>query len=126
MVALRSRAIAEELAGGGGMVALPVPVGRVRELLADHPEVSLAVVNGPSSTVVAGEAGALERLLADCREREIQARRIAVDYASHSHLVERIEERLLADLAPIAPRSAEIPVYSSVTGEVMDTAQWDA
>ncbi|MFF0226968.1 type I polyketide synthase, partial [Streptomyces sp. NPDC004629] len=125
VVALRSRAIAEQLTGGG-MVALPMPAGQVRDLLAEHPDVSLAAINGPASTVVAGETGALERLLADCREREIQARGIAVDYASHSRLVERIEERLLTDLAPITPRPAAIPVFSSVTGEQADTALWDA
>ncbi|MBZ6232846.1 SDR family NAD(P)-dependent oxidoreductase, partial [Streptomyces olivaceus] len=114
------------LAGGGGMVALPLPVGQVRELLAQYPEVSLAAVNGPVSTVVAGGTEALERLLADCRDRDVRARRIAVDYASHSRLVERIEERLLGELAPVVPRSAEVPVFSSVTGGVADTVEWDA
>ncbi|WP_372477192.1 SDR family NAD(P)-dependent oxidoreductase, partial [Streptomyces olivaceus] len=126
VVALRSRAIAEELAGGGGMVALPLPVGQVRELLAQYPEVSLAAVNGPVSTVVAGGSEVLERLLVDCGERGIRARRVAVDYASHSRLVERIEGRLLGELAPVVPRSAEVPVFSSVTGGVADTVEWDA
>ncbi|WP_399136037.1 SDR family NAD(P)-dependent oxidoreductase [Streptomyces sp. NBUA17] len=108
------------------MVALPLPVGRVRELLAEHGEVSLAAVNGPVSTVVAGGSVALERLLADCGERGIRARRVAVDYASHSRLVERIEERLLGELAPVVPRSAEVPVFSSVTGGLADTVEWDA
>ncbi|WP_269859743.1 acyltransferase domain-containing protein, partial [Streptomyces sp. RPT161] len=51
---------------------------------------------------------------------------MAVDYASHSHLVERIQERLLSDLAPVTPQSSGVPVYSSVTGESMDTGEWGA
>ncbi|MFE4336635.1 type I polyketide synthase, partial [Streptomyces sp. NPDC056831] len=126
VVALRSRAIANTLAGGGGMVALPLSAARAEELLAERPGISVAAVNGPASVVVAGGAEAVDRLLADCRDEEIQARRIAVDYASHSSSVERIEQRLLTDLAPITPESSAIPVYSSVTGEVTDTAGWDA
>ncbi|MFF0227372.1 type I polyketide synthase [Streptomyces sp. NPDC004629] len=126
VVALRSRAIADTLAGDGGMVALPVSAARAEDLLAERPGISVAAVNGPTSVVVAGGAEAVDRLLADCRDDEIQARRIAVDYASHSPSVERIEQRLLTDLAPITPASSAIPVYSSVTGEVADTAGWDA
>ncbi|WP_449343268.1 SDR family NAD(P)-dependent oxidoreductase, partial [Streptomyces silvisoli] len=125
VVALRSRAIAENLTGGG-MVALSLPAVQVEELITNWPGLSVAVINGPASTVVAGESDALDLLLAHCRDREVQARRIAVDYASHSHLVERIQERLLSDLAPIAPQSSGVPVYSSVTGELMDTASWGA
>ncbi|MDF3294248.1 SDR family NAD(P)-dependent oxidoreductase [Streptomyces sp. RB6PN23] len=125
VVALRSRAIAENLTGGG-MVALALPAVQVEELITNWPGLSVAVINGPASMVVAGESDALDLLLAHCRDREVQARRIAVDYASHSHLVERIQERLLSDLAPIAPQSSGVPVYSSVTGELMDTASWGA
>ncbi|WP_455771931.1 type I polyketide synthase [Streptomyces malaysiensis] len=126
VVALRSRAIADTLAGDGGMVALPLSAARAEELLAKRPGISVAAVNGPVSVVVAGGAEAVDRLLADCRDEGIQARRIAVGYASHSPSVERIEQRLLTDLAPITPRASAIPVYSSVTGELTDTAGWDA
>ncbi|MDI5969358.1 SDR family NAD(P)-dependent oxidoreductase [Streptomyces sp. SL13] len=126
VVTLRSRAIADTLAGDGAMVALPLSAARTEELLAQRPGISVAAVNGPASVVVAGATEAVDRLLADCRDQEIQARRIAVDYASHSPSVERIEQRLLTDLASITPKSSAIAVYSSVTGEVMDTARWDA
>uniref|UniRef100_UPI0027393CBF type I polyketide synthase n=1 Tax=Symbioplanes lichenis TaxID=1629072 RepID=UPI0027393CBF len=125
VVALRSRAIGEQLTGGG-MMALSVPAAAAEQLIADRPGLSLAVVNGPAATVVSGDAHALDLLQAHCDEQGIQARRIAVDYASHSELVERIQDRLLTDLDPIRPQSSTIPVISSVTGEPMDTAAWDA
>ncbi|MDI5969359.1 SDR family NAD(P)-dependent oxidoreductase [Streptomyces sp. SL13] len=126
VVVLRSRAIADTLAGGGGMVALPMAAAEVEELIAQRPAVSVAAINGPASVVVAGEPHALDRLLADCEDDGIQARRIAVDYASHSPSVQRIEDRLLTDLAPVSPRSSTVAVYSSVTGQLADTASWDA
>ncbi len=49
-----------------------------------------------------------------------------MDYASHSAHVERLQERLLADLAPIRPQASTVAVYSSVTGELFDSESADA
>ncbi|MFC5754230.1 SDR family NAD(P)-dependent oxidoreductase [Actinomadura rugatobispora] len=127
VVALRSRAIAEELAGHGGMASVSLPVARARELLAAWDDrLTVAAVNGPSSVVVSGDAAALEELLARCAAEEIRARKVAVDYASHSAHVERIERRVLDDLAPISPRPAAVPFFSAVTGGRLDGDRLDA
>ncbi|MCF0083275.1 type I polyketide synthase, partial [Streptomyces lomondensis] len=84
VVALRSRALLA-LSGGGGMVSVSLPVAEVRERLAAwEGRISVAAVNGPSSVVVSGEPEALEELVASCTEQDIRAKKIAVDYASHS------------------------------------------
>ncbi|EFE64839.1 polyketide synthase [Streptomyces viridosporus ATCC 14672] len=119
VVALRSRAITV-LAGRGGMVSVPLPADEVRALLPEG--VAVAAVNGPSSVVVAGDVAGLETVLASVQ----RARRIPVDYASHSAHVEEIREELLTTLADLTPRSAEIPFYSTVTGGLLDTAALDA
>ncbi|SER42621.1 type I polyketide synthase [Actinokineospora terrae] len=124
VVALRSKAIAEELRGGG-MVSLAVSMADASELIAGQP-LSVAAVNGPLSTVVSGDADALEKLLTTCEERGLRARRIPVDYASHSAHVELIEQRLLRDLAPVSPRVGELPFYSAVTGDRITTDRMDA
>ncbi|MFE5393169.1 type I polyketide synthase [Streptomyces sp. NPDC056568] len=126
VVALRARAIARELAGRGGMVSLAVPVVEAEKLAARWPGLSVAAVNGPGSTVVSGEAGAVEELLAHCEAEGVRARRVPVDYASHCAQVEQIRERLAEDLAPIAPVSSTVPFHSTVTGQRMDTAGLDA
>ncbi|WP_346241226.1 type I polyketide synthase, partial [Streptomyces malaysiensis] len=84
--------------------------------------VSVAAVNGPSSVVVAGDPAGLETVLASVE----RAKRVPVDYASHSAHVEEIREELLSVLAAVSPRSAEIPFYSTVTGGLLDTAALDA
>jgi malonyl CoA-acyl carrier protein transacylase len=126
VVALRARAIAEELAGLGGMVSLPVPETEAARLVSARVGLSVAAVNGPSSTVVSGDADALEELLAHCTEQGIRARRIPVDYASHSAHVELLRERLLSDLAPIRPVASSVPFYSAVTAGRTDTTALEA
>ncbi len=127
IVALRSQAIREVLSGDGGMVSIALPEAAVRERIARwEPRISTAAVNGVSSTVVAGEPAALAELVAACEADGVRAKRIAVDYASHSAQVERIEERLLAALAPVRPRAGEVPLFSTVSGQWLDTATMDA
>ncbi|GLZ36478.1 type I polyketide synthase [Actinokineospora sp. NBRC 105648] len=111
----------------GGMVSLAVPHDEAAELITSWPgALSVAAVNGPRSTVVSGDVAALDELEALCGEREIRARRIPVDYASHSAHVARIEARLLADLAPITPMTGSVPFYSALTAGRFDTAGLDA
>ncbi|QDY80141.1 SDR family NAD(P)-dependent oxidoreductase [Streptomyces qinzhouensis] len=126
VVALRSRALTA-LSGQGGMVSVARPADAVRALLAPWGErLSLAAVNGPSSVVVSGEPEALDALLDVCARDGVRAKRIPVDYASHSAHVARIEEELSTALAPVTPRSARIPFYSTVTGALLDTTLLDA
>ena len=69
---------------------------RVEELLAPYAgRVSVAAVNGPAAVVVSGEPGALDELLVVCEREEVRARRVAVDYASHSAQVEVMKGELL-------------------------------
>ncbi|NEC72009.1 acyltransferase domain-containing protein, partial [Streptomyces rochei] len=125
VVALRSRAL-RALSGLGGMVSVARGVRDVRDLLADFDgRIGVAAVNGPSSVIVSGDADALDELLDRCERTGARARRVAVDYASHSAHVERIEEELAELLAPVVGRSCAVPFYSTVSGSVIDTAELD-
>ncbi|MEU8782736.1 type I polyketide synthase [Streptomyces sp. NPDC048637] len=126
VVALRSKAI-RALSGRGGMVSVALPSSEVPDLVEPWGgRISVAAVNGPTSVVVSGDADALDELMEVCREREVRARRIDVDYASHSAHVEAIREELLEVLAPVVPSTSEVPFFSTVTGEWLDTAEMDA
>ncbi|WP_324607860.1 acyltransferase domain-containing protein, partial [Streptomyces sp. NRRL F-5123] len=123
VVALRSRAI-RALAGRGGMVSVLAPVERVGGWLTEG--LAVAVVNGPEQVVVSGAPGELDAFVERCGREGVQARRIAVDYASHSPQVEELRTELLDVLGGIEPRSSDVPLVSTVTGEVIDTAAMDA
>ncbi|MCZ1017741.1 type I polyketide synthase [Streptomyces noursei] len=126
VVALRSKALLA-LSGRGGMVSVSLSVDEVAGRLERWDgRISIAAVNGPGSIVVSGDVDALDELLADCEESGVRARRIPVDYASHSAHVEEIREELLTILAGIAPRPSQVPFYSTVSVERIDTSVLDA
>ncbi|MGQ4335948.1 SDR family NAD(P)-dependent oxidoreductase, partial [Streptomyces hayashii] len=122
VVALRSRALGV-LAGLGGMVSVALPVGEVSARLGGG--LSVAAVNGPLSTVVSGDVAGLEGLLASCEVEGVRARRIPVDYASHSVQVERIRDELVELLGPVRPRCGGVPFYSAVSGGVVEGSVLD-
>ncbi|MFF9351723.1 type I polyketide synthase [Streptomyces sp. NPDC014734] len=125
VVALRSRALVS-LAGTGGMVSVPLSGAEVeRRLEAWAGRIHIAAVNGPGSTVVAGDPGALDELLAACETEGVRARRVPVDYASHTPHMEALRDRLAADLSGLAPRRSEIAFYSTLRGTRIDTNELD-
>ncbi|MET9217263.1 type I polyketide synthase [Streptomyces sp. NPDC003300] len=127
VVALRAKAIRGTLSGNGGMVSVALPAQDVRERIARWDgRISVASVNGPSSTVVSGEPQALDDLLAACEAGGVRARRIDVDYASHSAQVDAIRDKVIEALSGIEPRSSQVPFYSTVTGGKLDTTALDA
>ncbi|UJB43720.1 type I polyketide synthase [Streptomyces sp. A1-5] len=126
VVALRSKALLA-LSGRGGMVSVSLPVDEVTGRLERWGgRISIAAVNGPGSIVVSGDVDALDELLADCEESGVRARRIPVDYASHSAHVEEIRDELLTILSDITPRPSQVPFFSTVSVERIDTSVLDA
>ncbi|MGB7162963.1 MAG: acyltransferase domain-containing protein, partial [Mycobacterium sp.] len=126
VVTLRSKLLLA-LSGLGGMASLACGPEQARELLAPFGDrISVAAINGRSAVVVSGEVAALDELVAHCTERELRARRIDVDYASHSVAVEAIREQLAEALSGIEPNSARTVFFSTVTGGILDTAGLDA
>ncbi|MFB9591720.1 type I polyketide synthase, partial [Streptomyces racemochromogenes] len=124
--ALRAKAIVA-LAGKGGMVSVADTADAVAERISAWGErLALASVNGPRSTVVSGDPDALDELMAACEADGVRARRINVDYASHSAQVESIRDEVLGLLAGITPRTAEVPFFSTVTAGFVDGTELDA
>jgi polyketide synthase 12 len=118
VVALRSKAV-RRLTGDCSMASFALSAQQMRPYLTDG--VDIAVVNGPSATVLAGPRVSLEKLVADLTAEDERARMLPVDYASHSAQVEQIHAELLDELADITPQSSSIPFCSTVTGEWLDT-----
>uniref|UniRef100_A0AAU3GVI0 SDR family NAD(P)-dependent oxidoreductase n=1 Tax=Streptomyces sp. NBC_01401 TaxID=2903854 RepID=A0AAU3GVI0_9ACTN len=126
IIALRSQTLTT-LTGHGGMVSLPQSAQEAATTLTPWSEhITIAAINGPTSVVIAGDTDALDELLTQCTNDGIHARRIKVDYASHSTHVEQIREKLLTLLAPITPHPTEVPFYSTVDNAWTDTTTLDA
>jgi acyl transferase domain-containing protein/thioesterase domain-containing protein/acyl carrier protein len=125
VVGLRARAL-RELAGHGGMLSVAVSADRAAALVSEWDgRLSIATINSPTSVVLSGDPEALDACAQRCATDNIRARRVPVDYASHSAQVARIRERIRTDLTGIAPRAADIPFYSTVHGQRIDTTELD-
>ncbi|WP_435178370.1 type I polyketide synthase [Actinacidiphila sp. bgisy145] len=126
VVALRSKLVLERLAGLGGMVSVGLPAEEVAVQIAPHEgRVSIAAVNSPRSVVVSGEAARLDKLVEQWHQDGVRARRVPVDYASHSAQVGIMEDELLDVLTPLAPRPGRVPFYSTATGDFVGTEGLD-
>ncbi|MEU5404305.1 acyltransferase domain-containing protein [Streptomyces sp. NPDC005963] len=123
VVALRSKALVA-LKGHGGMASIVESAEVVEARLAPWQDrVSIAVVNGPRSVVVSGETEALDEFVEKMMAEGAQARRINVNYASHSPQVTRVRDQVVGSLSDVSPRTSALPFYSTLYGEVIDTAR---
>ncbi|MFI1160781.1 amino acid adenylation domain-containing protein [Streptomyces sioyaensis] len=129
IVTLRSKAIVA-IAGTGGMASVALSADEVAPLLERWGDrLGIAAVNGPCTTVVSGEAAALDAFVRSCEAEDIRVRRIPVDYASHSAHVEELQEDLRQALTGVEPAACDIEFLSTVTGQPMegtalDSAYW--
>ena len=126
LAALRSKIISS-MAGEGGLLSVFVPLSELDSLIGPYEEkIVLAAQNGPTSQILSGERSSLAELQANCEAKGIRAREVPAAVASHSAHVEPLREQVLEALAPISPKSAEIPFYSTVSAEQIDTQDLDA
>ncbi|MEU3228279.1 type I polyketide synthase [Streptomyces sp. NPDC006976] len=127
IVCVRSRAIAGLASGAGTMASVGAGAAQVEEILsAWDGRVSVAAVNGPSQVVISGEVAAVEEAVAKCVELGLRARRIAVDYASHSPAMDVLHDELTTSLAGTTPRGGRTALLSTVTGEFINGSEMDA
>ncbi|MER7006052.1 SDR family NAD(P)-dependent oxidoreductase [Dactylosporangium sp. NPDC000555] len=120
VVALRSRLL-RAIAGRGAMASVALPAHEVEARLDGRAGgLAIAAINGPRATVVAGEPAAVAELLASCERDGVRARRIEVDYASHSAHVEAIRDELIDALASVTPGNAQVSMYSTLDSAWLD------
>jgi polyketide synthase 5 len=127
VICRRSR-LCVPLAGGGAMASVELPAQQVLSQLADRGinDVVVAVVASSSSTVIGGATETVRELVAGWEEREIMAREVAVDVASHSPQVDPILDELTDVLADLDPMSPTTPYYSATTIDPREEPNCDA
>ncbi|WAS99596.1 type I polyketide synthase [Nannocystis poenicansa] len=126
VVCRRSRLL-RRISGRGEMALVELPLAEAKAALGHRADrVSVAVSNSPRATVLSGEPEALAEVLAELTAREVFCRRVKVDVASHSPQVEPLRPDMLAALAELRPRRAELPLRSTVFGAQLDGPELDA
>lgn len=114
VICRRSR-LMSRLSGGGSMASVELPAQQVRDELAARgiTDVVVSVFASPESTVIGGATATVSELVADWDSRDVMAREVAVDVASHSPQVDAILADLTDALADLAPMEPTVPYYSA-------------
>ncbi len=113
--------------GRGAMALVDLTAAETEECLAGYERsLSVAVSNSPRSTVISGDPAALDEVMAGLERRGVFCRRVRVDVASHSPQVDELETGLLEALQTLRPQPAQLPMYSTVTGERLNGEGCDA
>ncbi|MEV7012933.1 SDR family NAD(P)-dependent oxidoreductase [Streptosporangium sp. NPDC051022] len=115
LVGARGR-LMQSLADDGAMVSIAAGEDVVRSWLAGRADI--AAVNGPAATVVSGEAGAVARIEEIAAGQGIRTRRLRVDRAFHSPLVDPVLDEFARIAGTVRFQPPRIPIVSNVTGEL--------
>lgn len=127
VICRRSR-LMSTIAGSGAMASVELPAAQVISELMSRgvSDVVVAVVASPESTVIGGETQTVRDLVAEWEQRDVMAREVAVDVASHSPQVDSILDELTDVLAEINPMTPEIPYYSATSFDPRENPVCDA
>lgn len=122
----RSRLVKPTI-GKGAMAAVELSMEEARRVLVGYEDrVSIAVSNSPTSTVLSGDPATLGAILDQLQRQDIFYRAVKVDFASHSPQMDPLRANLLLALEGLEPRSASMPIYSSVTGMISNGLELEA
>ncbi len=135
LVAYHRARLQATTAGTGGMLAVGLPADEARGLLEGELgalAIDIAAINSPSSVTVAGDVNDLQALSEMLGERGVFNRMLRVEVPYHSRRMDPILDELRSSLASLTPQRPTIPLYSSVTGLLVDPSVeqsddlWDA
>jgi len=128
VTATRSRLMAP-LSGQGTMALLGLDVAATETLIADYPQVTLAIYNSPRQTAVAGPTQQIDELITRVRAQNRFASRVNIEVAPHNPAMDALLPAMRAELADLTPRSPSIPIITTTyadlgTRPVFDAQHW--
>ena len=128
VTATRSRLMAP-LSGQGGMALLGLDVAATEALIADYPQVTLAIYNSPRQTVIAGPCEQIDALIVEVRAKDRFASRVNIEVAPHNPAMDALQPQMRSELADLTPRPPTIPIISTTyedleTRPVFDAEHW--
>ncbi|NEO70711.1 alpha/beta fold hydrolase [Moorena sp. SIO3H5] len=112
LVALRGQMMQQLPAGS--MLAVPLPEQEVESLLGQ--ELSLAVINGPSQSVISGPTDAIALLQNQLDQQGLDYRRLHTSHAFHSKMMEPVLDSFTDQVKQVSLNPPQIPYLSNVTG----------
>ncbi|MDB5228826.1 MAG: polyketide synthase [Bacteroidota bacterium] len=120
----------KQLSGKGEMGVTDLTVEEANEILKGYEgKLSVAVMNSTNSTVLSGDAHALDEVFSALEAQGRFNRKVKVDVASHSPQMDGIREDLKNALHNIQPQNSTIQFYSTAenrvkNGEALNADYW--
>ncbi len=119
LVTRRAQLIEQQAAGV--MLAVALSEEHIQSYLSE--QVSLAVINAPSTCVLAGSPDAIAQVEQQLQQKEIAHRRVETTHAFHSSMLEPLRAPLNALVSNISLHAPQIPYLSNVTGDWITAEQ---
>lgn len=107
-----------EKIGKGAMMSVSLPAPEVENILI--PGVTIATINDPERCVLSGEIEPIEAFEKILKEKEIECRRLAIDTAGHSAMLDPLLPEFETFLKTLEFGQASIPIISNLSGEWAD------
>jgi acyl transferase domain-containing protein len=129
LICRRSRLLQQVVARGGMLLVELSEDEARREIAAFTGRISIGAVNGPRSTVLAGDHAALNSIAEALAARDVFCRIVKGSPPGHSHLVADFAPVLAGEVAGTTPLAGSVPFYSTVReqclgGEFLNSAYW--
>jgi len=129
LIVARARLMGE-LPRGGAMLAIYADEHLVSEAVAGREHlISIAAVNGPTNTVISGDATEVDLIARALATRGVETQPLAVSHAFHSHLMEPMLDAFEAEAGRVTFTEPRITLVSNLTGriagkEITTAAYW--
>lgn len=116
------RGIACENAPAGTMLAVrSAPDARELQDALERNDVQIACFNGPQNLTLAGPTEGVQNVATELNRHGIVSRNVAVTRAYHTRSMQSVVDDYVARLqSALHPKTARIPMYSSVTGRQLE------
>lgn len=121
----RSR-LQQRTSGQGRMLAVGLDAASLMEVVDETVRdefgrrISVAAVNSPSATTIAGDPDAIEGIRRQLNESGVFNRYLPGNIPYHTHYMDSVRDDLFNAFESLSSKAATLPLYSTVTGEQLD------
>lgn len=106
----------------GAMIAVKADEAATRAAVGKLKDVTIANLNSPVQTVIAGSVAAMDEAAEVLKEAGLSAVRVPVSQAFHSPLMAPAKKQFAKAIAEATWSAPQVPVYSNVTAEPHESA----
>jgi len=117
----RRSALMRRTSGQGAMALVELGMAEAQARIAGREQqVAVAVSNSPRSSVISGDPGVVQALMAELEREGVFCRLVKVDVASHSPQMQPLAVELAAELHDLQPAATHAALYSTVLARRAD------